>query len=60
VETASAGEAVTIADDVKDRRRPPMARAMRPEAVAKRKRLARIRKWAEAKQRAEQAQKESK
>jgi hypothetical protein len=51
---------MTIADDVKDRRRPPMARAMRPEAVAKRKRLARIRKLAEARQRAEKAQKESK
>ena len=50
---------MTIADDVKDRRRPPMARAMRPEQVAKRKRLARIRKWAEARQRAEKAQKET-
>lgn len=51
---------MTIADDVKDRRRPPMAPAMRPAAAAKRKRLARIRKWAEARQRAEKAQKESK
>jgi len=51
---------MTIADDVKDRRRPPMAPAMRPEQVAKRKRLARIRKLAEAKQRAAKAQKESK
>ena len=50
---------MTIDTDARDRHRPPGANAKRPEEIKRLKRIAMIRKQAEARKRAEQAQKES-